>query len=57
MLELWGMWNVPLLSLLLGSLRPGLVALDRVLSMGLKELFDILTVYKKVTCVKSNFYK
>ena len=34
MLELWGMPSTPPLSLLLGSLRPGMVAPDRALSMG-----------------------
>ena len=39
MLELWGMRST--LSLLPGSLWPGVVAPDRVLSMGQIELFDI----------------
>ena len=34
MLELWGMRNNPLLSLLPGPLWPGMVAPDRSLSMG-----------------------
>ena len=38
MLELWGMGSAPSLSLLPGSLRPGVVAPDRVLSMGQIEL-------------------
>ena len=38
MLELWGMQNTPSLPLLPGSLRPGVVAPDRVLSMGQIEL-------------------
>ena len=41
MLELWGMWNTPLLPLLLGPLGTGVEAPDRVLSMGQIELFDI----------------
>ena len=41
MLELWGMWSTPLLFLLPGPLWPGMVAADRVLSMGQIELFDI----------------
>ena len=38
MLELWGMWSIPSLSLFLGPLWPGVVALDRVLSMVQIEL-------------------
>ena len=34
MLELWGMQSTPSLSSLPGPLWPGMVALDRVLSMG-----------------------
>ena len=34
MLKLWGMWGTPLVPLLPGLLWPGLVAPDRVLSMG-----------------------
>ena len=34
MLEFWGMWSTPLLPLLPGPLWPGVVAPDRVLSMG-----------------------
>ena len=34
MLKLWGMQNTPLWPSLLGPLRPGIVATDRVLSMG-----------------------
>ena len=29
MLEFWGMWSIPLLPLLLGSLWPGVVASDK----------------------------
>ena len=42
MLELWGMWNTPLLPLIPGSLRPGVVAPDRVLSIGQIELKYVL---------------
>ena len=38
MLELWGMWSTPSLPSLPGLLRPGIVALDKVLSMGQIEL-------------------
>ena len=41
MLELWGMWITPSLSLLPSSLWPRVVAPDRVLSLGRLELFDI----------------
>ena len=41
MLVLWGMCSTSSLSLLLGPLRPGVVVLDKVLSMGQMELFDI----------------
>ena len=44
MLELWGMQNTLLLLLLPGPLLPGVVAPDRVLSIGQIELFDIKTV-------------
>ena len=40
-LELWEMWSTPLLPSLPAPLWPGEVALDRVLSMGQIELFDI----------------
>ena len=40
-LELWGIQSTPSLTLLPGLLWPGLVAPDRVLSMGQIELFDI----------------
>ena len=42
MLELWGMQSTPLLLSLPGPLRPGLVAPDRVLSMGLREVNCVL---------------
>ena len=38
MLELWGMWSTPLLPTLPGPLWPGVVASDKVLSMGQIEL-------------------
>ena len=40
-LELWGIWSTPSLPLLLGPLWSGVVAPERVLSMGQIELFDI----------------
>ena len=43
------MRSTPSLPLPPGSLRPGVVAPDRVLSMGQIELFDHLTVSKKLT--------
>ena len=44
MLELWEMQSTPSLPSLLGSLWPGVVAPDRVLSMGRIELNCILTL-------------
>ena len=41
MLELFGMWGTSLLPLLPGPLWSGVVALDRVLSVGQIKLFDI----------------
>ena len=41
MIELWGMQSTLSLPSLLGLLCPGVVALDRVLTMGQIELFDI----------------
>ena len=41
MLEFWGMWITPLLPLLPGSLWPGMVAPDIVLSMDQSELSEI----------------
>ena len=41
MLELWGKQSISLLPSLPGPIWPGLVAPDRVLSMGWVELFDI----------------
>ena len=40
-LELWGIWSTPSLPMLPGPLWPGVVASDRVLSVGQIELFDI----------------
>ena len=42
MLGLWGMWSTSSLPLLLGSLWPGVVAPDRVLSMDQIELNCVL---------------
>ena len=42
MLELWGMWNNPLLPLLPDPLRPVMVAPDTVLFMGQIELNCVL---------------
>ena len=41
MLKLWGIWNTPSLPSLPGSFWPRVVVIDRVLSMGQIELFDI----------------
>ena len=43
-LELWRMWSTPLLPLLPGALWSGVVAPERVLSVGQIEVFDIWTV-------------
>ena len=43
MLELWGMQCTPSLPSLPGPRWPGVVVLDRVLSMGQIKLFGILT--------------
>ena len=40
-LEFWRKWSTLLLPLLPGPVWPGVVALDRVLSMGQIELLDI----------------
>ena len=40
MLELWGIQSTPSLTLLLSPFWPGVLAPDRVLSMGQIELFD-----------------
>ena len=52
MLELWGMQSTPSLSSLSGPLWPGVVASDRVLSMGQIEQ----TVYKQMTYAKLNWF-
>ena len=41
MLEFWRMQSTPSLPLLPGTLWPGVVAADKVLSMGQIEVFDI----------------
>ena len=46
MLELWGMWSTPSLP---GPLWPEVGALDRFLSMGQIELFDIQTECNQMT--------
>ena len=56
MLKLWEMWSIISLPLLPGPLWPGVVAPDRVLSMGQIELFKIelfdhLTVCKQINDV------
>ena len=48
-LDIWGMWSTPSLPLLPCPLWPGVVALDRVLSMGQIEQ----TLYKQMTDVES----
>ena len=63
MLELWGKWSTPSLPLLPGPLWPGVVAPDRVLSMGQIELNCIawsrafltfkLYTYAKLKCLRS----
>ena len=47
-LEIWGMWNTPMLPLLPGLFWSGVVAPDRILSMGQIEQ----TVCKQMTDVK-----
>ena len=55
MLELWGMWSTPPpLPLLPGPLWPGVVAPERVLSIGQIERFNIQTNCKQMTYVKLN---
>ena len=55
MLELWGMKSTPLLPLLPGPLLPGVVAPDRVPSMGQIELNCILMqnwiVWNRTVCL------
>ena len=47
-LDLWGMWSTPLLSLLPGSLRPGMVVPDRVPSIGQIGLSCVLRLNRIV---------
>ena len=66
MLELWGMQSTPSLSLLPSSLWPGVVAPDRVLSIGQIELncvaldWTVLTfklrIYAELNCLKWNCF-
>ena len=44
MLELWGMWRTSSLPSLSSPLWPGMVALDRVLSMGQIEPYQVRNV-------------
>ena len=44
MLDLWGMWSTPSLSSIPGSLWPGALVPDRVLSMGQVELNYVLVL-------------
>ena len=55
MLELWGMQSTSFLPLFPGSLFPGLVAPDRVLSMGQTALFEI-EVFLDLTVCKQKLY-
>ena len=48
--DLWGKRCIPSLPSLPGPLWPGVAAPDRLLSMGQKELFDILTECIQMTC-------
>ena len=52
MLELWEMLSTPLLSSLPGPLLPGVVAPDRVLSMGQTKL----RTYAKLNYLKLNCF-
>ena len=54
MLELWGMRSNPSLPSLPGPLWHGVVAPDRVLSMGQIELK--LRTYAKLNCLKENYH-
>ena len=49
-LELWGMQSTPSLPSLPGPLWPGVVSPDRAQSIGLIELFEILTVQTNDLC-------
>ena len=68
MLELWGMWSTPSLSLLPGPLWPRMVAPDKVLCMGQIELICVLVlnritwnrtvfIFKLRTYAKLNYLK
>ena len=57
MLELWGIWSTPSLSLLPAPLWSGLVAPDKVLSMTQMEPFDVLIVWKQMTNTKLDYLK
>ena len=57
MLKLWGMQNTPLVPSLPDPFWPGVVAPDRVLSMGQIELSGIQTVCKQMTNAKLNCLK
>ena len=48
-LELGGIWSTPSLALLLGPLWPGVVALDRILSLGQIVLGHLNWVQMKMT--------
>ncbi len=60
MLEFWGMWSTPSWPSLPGLLWPGVVAPDRVQSMGQIELKGVLILnlifklrnYAKLICLK-----
>ena len=49
MLELYRKWIIASLPLFLDSFWPGVIAPNRVLSMGLIELFDIQTLSRQMT--------
>ena len=57
MLQFWGMQRTPLLVLLPGPLWPGVIAPERVLSMGEVELFDFKTESRQMTFAKLNCLK
>ena len=53
-LEIWGIRSSPSFSFLPSPLLSGVVVPDKVISMDQKEIFDHLTVFKQMTCVKLN---
>ena len=59
MLKLWMMQSTPSLPLLPGLLSPGVVAPDRILSMGQIELFKISKIAKifKIVTFKDKYKK